>query len=154
MAFLSEYKEFPVGPPIAGCSGDPNSSGYVYVIGFDEAEIVKIGSAISIGMRLTQLQGGCPFELKLLAAVSIYEAQPLLVEFAAHSIAREMGAHIRGEWFELSVNDALRCIIDAAKRKRVSYGPYIAAHKAAANAGKAEREIERLDKLRVKLGMA
>lgn len=129
VGFLSDYKSFPVGLPSTGCAADPDSSGYVYIIGFSEPDIVKIGSATAVGVRLAELQCGNPFELKVIAAVSIYEARPILIEFAAHKIAKEMGAHIRGEWFELSADDALRCVIEAAKSKRVKYSSFHGAMK-------------------------
>ncbi len=156
MAFLSEYKKFPLGPPIAGSTADPDSKGYIYIIGFAEAGIVKIGSAISIGCRMVQMQSGNPFELKLLAAVSVYDLDPVYVEFAAHKMAKRMGAHIRGEWFELGEDDALRCVIEAAKSKRTRYGPASQAMQRVTDKvsnDNATYEIERRAAMRKRLGM-
>lgn len=156
MKFLSDYKQFPVGLPIAGSCVDPDSKGYVYVIGFNEPGIVKIGSATSIGCRLTSLQSGNPFELIVRAAVSVYDIEPISVEMKAHKLAAKVGRKIRGEWFDIDEDDALRCIIEAAKSKRTRYGPVKAAVEAqnqlVADA-KSEHEEQRRAELRRKLGV-
>lgn len=150
---LDVFKQFPHGPPIAGGGGDAESLGYVYVIGFDEAEIVKIGSARSVGSRLSSLQGGSPFELKLLAAVSVYSDEPHHVEFAAHKLACEF--RIRGEWFELGVDDALRAILKAARNKKIRVGSYIEAYEATMPKPPTKKECALAEqRLRVKLGMS
>lgn len=148
---FDDYKRFPVGLPIAGSVCDPDSLGYVYVIGFDEPGIVKIGSTKNIVCRLNELQCGNPFELKALAAVSIYEGDPLLVEFAAHKIAQP--ANIRGEWFELETDDAIKVVIKAARNLKAKFGaPAIAADLALAPRH-VDHEEERRKILRRKLGM-
>lgn len=155
--FLSDYKRFPVCLPMAGSVGDPDSLGYVYVIGFGEADIVKIGHATCLSSRLTALQCATPFELHLRAAVSIYSHDPVLIEQAAHRLAKREGAHIRGEWFDLEVDDALRCIIEAAKSKRAKYGAWAKSVDADLQAAKDRAkgyDDERREKMRVKLGIA
>ncbi len=157
---LDEYKRFPIGLPMTGGLSDTGALGFVYVIGFNEPGIVKIGSAVSVALRLEQLQCGNPFELKVHGVVSIYDIQPVLVEFAAHKRAKQMGTHIRGEWFQLDGDDALRCVIAAARSKRAHYGPWYkaieeqwAAQKIAQENELHEAEIARRTALRRKLGM-
>jgi hypothetical protein len=143
-------------PPVAGGPGDPDSLGYVYVIGFAEAGVVKIGSAKWPTIRMGELQCGNPFELQLKAVVSIYDVNPSLIEFAAHRLAKEF--HIRGEWFELTTHQALRFIIKAARDKKAKFGAAseafaasMARHNAAMNDNTAE--VERRALIRRKLGM-
>lgn len=120
---ISDYMEFPIGAPSIGTTADPESLGYIYIVGFSEPGIVKIGSTKFIGPRISQLQCGNPFELVLKAAVSVYNGQPDLLEFAAHRLARD--AHIRGEWFELDVTDAVAVVLKAARNKKYKVGPYL-----------------------------
>lgn len=155
MAF-EDYKKFENGLPSNLSYCDQTSMGYVYVVGFDEPGVVKIGSGTCLSMRLASLQTGCPFELYLRAAVSIYDASPFVVEYAAHQIAKSLGTHIRGEWFNLEVDEAIQVVLDAARSKRVKYGSW---HNARKNADEdnaklvADAESERRRILRVKLGM-
>ena len=82
---FDDYKRFPLGLPMAGSINDPHSLGYVYIVGFSEPGIVKIGSTKHMPLRLNELQCGNPFVLDLKAAVSIYDGNPILVEFAGTS---------------------------------------------------------------------
>lgn len=155
---FEDYFKFPVAVPMAGSSIDPESLGYVYVIGFSEPGIVKIGSAVSPGCRLTMLQCGNPFELKLLALVSIYEGNPMLVEYAAHRLAKEY--RIRGEWFELSAERAVKVVLRAARNLKAKHAAYatvleqtMADRRVLIDAEYKGEDSERRRKLRVKLGM-
>jgi hypothetical protein len=153
---FADYKEFGGLLPSVLSHADKGSEGYVYVIGFEEPGIIKIGAATCLSMRLSALQVGCPFELKLRAAISVYDASPFVVEFAAHKIAKENGSHIRGEWFNLEVDEALQIILDAARSKRVRYGSWHGARMAEEESHKArlaDADEERRRILRVKLGM-
>lgn len=121
------YKTFPLGmPPTAGSVADPHSLGYVYIVGFDEADVVKIGCARCPATRLLELQVGCPFELKIHALVSIHEGDRFVIEGAAHKLAKD--ARIRGEWFELSVDEAIAVVIKAARNKKAKFTSPQAAH--------------------------
>lgn len=122
---LEDYSRFPMGPPLAGAITDPNCLGYVYIIGFEEPGIIKIGSATCPGIRLKELQCGNPFELRLLAAVGIYEGDPTSVEFAAHRLAASQ--NIRGEWFALDEREALKIIIKAARNLKAKFGAHAVA---------------------------
>lgn len=157
---LKDYMRFPLDqPPTAGTHFDPHSLGYVYVIGFEESGVVKIGSASSVAARLRELQCGNPFELRCLGAVSIYEGNPVHVEMAAHRLAAEQ--RIRGEWFLLEAEDAIRTILKAARNLKARFGAAIEAFEdveamhAASLAPSAHEaaEAERRRVLRVKLGM-
>lgn len=158
---LEDYMRFPLDyPPVAGTSMDPDSLGYVYIIGFEESGVVKIGSARSVSGRISELQCGNPFELQCKAAVSIYEGNPVHIEMAAHRLAAEH--RIRGEWFLLEVEDALRIVIKAARNLKARFGAVIeyfeereALHRAALDDTSAAEaaEEERRRVLRVKLGM-
>lgn len=153
------YKTFPLGQvPGAGSYANPHSLGYVYVVGFEEPGIVKIGSAANPSTRLLELQCGCPFELQVKAAVSIHDGDPILVEFAAHRLAKD--AHIRGEWFELSVDEAIAVIIKAARNKKAKFTSAQEAFEVVEKANEHERtkgfeekEAARRAELRRKLGM-
>lgn len=56
-------------------------------------DFVKFGVAFDVMSRLSNLQTGCPLEMKLIGYV---EAVPW-AESAVHSYAQE--EHVRGEWF-------------------------------------------------------
>jgi hypothetical protein len=148
---FADYMEFPMGLPVAGSAADPDSLGYVYIVGFSERGIVKIGSAVNMMVRLRDLQCGNPFALKLRALVSIYEGSPAIIEFAAHRLAREH--HIRGEWFRLDHEEALRIVIKAARDKKAKFGAYAKAFEKNNGPQGAEADEERRRKLRIKLGM-
>lgn len=151
---LDDYKEFPVGLPMAGSIVDPDSQGYVYVVGFEEPGVVKVGSARVISLRLDQMQTGNPFRLHLIGAVSIYDCDPCTVEREAHKRLKD--CRIRGEWFDIEADDAIRHVIEAAKTKRTRYGSWAAAYRKTqvAHLRSIEGdERDRIKKLRVKLGM-
>ena len=126
MMKVSKYGDFGGFAPMAGCTSDPHSLGYIYIIGFDEPGVVKIGSAQSPMIRLSELQCGNPFELRLRYVVSIYEGSPVLVEFATHRLAKTH--NIRGEWFDLSAEDALAVVIKSARNAKAKFGAFIDAH--------------------------
>jgi hypothetical protein len=155
-AAVEDYFRVSDGIPHAGGICDPDSVGYVYVVGFDEPNIVKIGSATCPTSRLSELQVGNPFELQLKALVSIYEGNPTSVEFAAHRLAAEF--RIRGEWFELDAGDAVLCILKAARMRKAKFGPYAFAFDQHASQEAHARRIEKMEQerlraLRVKLGI-
>jgi hypothetical protein len=81
----------------------PNSAVRVYFIRCNE--FVKIGRAMDVQQRLTELQVGCPDKLELLATI---EGGPK-EERAFHKLFSDI--HVRGEWFLL--NDRLRHAITA-----------------------------------------
>lgn len=148
---FDDYKRFPLGLPMAGSINDPHSLGYVYIVGFSEPGIVKIGSTKHMPLRLNELQCGNPFVLDLKAAVSIYDGNPILVEFAAHKLANDY--QIRGEWFELEIDDALKIVLKAARNVKAKFGAQALAADDAMVCKAADHEAERRRILRQKLGM-
>lgn len=77
----------------------------VYFVTCREANAVKIGSSLEPHARLSEIQWGCPFELRLEAILPGGHEE----EFAMH--ARFEGERIRGEWFRLS--EMIEAIIEA-----------------------------------------
>lgn len=152
---IADYKDFPIGPPTAGTVLDPDSLGYIYIIGFEEPGVVKIGSAVSVGTRMAELQCGNPFELRLHAAVSIYEGSPVHIEFAAHRLAGEH--RIRGEWFALDGDEALALVIKAARNAKARFGAQSVAMREAEDARLAALadggEDERRRLMRTRMGI-
>lgn len=150
---ISDYMQFPIGPPIAGAACDPLSLGYIYVIGFSEPGIVKIGSSKSVASRIAELQCGNPFELFLKAAVSVYEGQLDLLEFAAHRLASP--ARIRGEWFELEPEEAVPIILKAARNKKYKVGSFLEAFNAntTSSVDHAAIDAERRRLMRIRMGI-
>lgn len=139
--------------PTAGGCADPHSLGYVYIIGFDEPNLVKIGSATCVGSRLAGLQSGNPYRLRLHYAVSIYEGNRIAIERGAHAIAKD--CCVLNEWFRLAPADALEIVIKAARNKKAKFGAYALAYEATRlpPIDKEAEEVERRRRLRIKLGM-
>ena len=80
----------------------------VYIVGAGQPQPVKVGSARDVEKRLKALQIGNPEELVLHHVVQAPTRLLLAVEAAAH---REMAAkRRRGEWFDVSVDDAFRVV--------------------------------------------
>lgn len=78
---------------------------FIYVIAADPAGPVKIGSSKEPERRLRQLQTGHADPLKLFHTEAISVEGVLLMERIIH---RENRVHKRkGEWFNLSVTDAI-----------------------------------------------
>lgn len=156
-ARLSDYKNISDVPMFARSTFDPDSIGYLYVIGLDGTDIVKIGSATAPTVRLKELQCANPFPLYLRAAVSVYDGNLAKLEFAAHRLAKDYW--VRGEWFNTGVDNALAFIIKAARNSKVRIGPASFAYEAVSAAmdeqadSWPEQEEERRAKMRLKLGM-
>lgn len=92
---------------------------FVYVIQAGEDGPVKIGCSNSPIVRLNTMQTGAPWQLTLAAVVACRGMHAL--EKAAH---REAAAHsVRGEWFDLSVLEAVELIQQAAAKTRLEILP-------------------------------
>ena len=86
----------------------PDPEVYVYFIGVDGEDAVKIGrTSGDAGSRLKSLQTGHYKQLKLLATISM----PFEVERWIHKGLAD--AHLRGEWFQRT--EKVNKIIEAAK---------------------------------------
>lgn len=82
-------------------------TGYVYFIGSQHSEMIKIGHALNPNTRLSELQTGSPVRLEIIATV----VAPREVERGLHRAFERERRH--GEWFIAS--ERLRSLIDACK---------------------------------------
>ena len=64
-----------------------------YLVECSEAGAVKIGQSVNVKWRVSELQGGCPYPLRVLATTTIAETE-------LHQ--RFSGCRIRNEWFRLT----------------------------------------------------
>lgn len=78
---------------------------YVYVIASDPAGPVKLGSSKHPEKRVKQLQTGHSEQLRLYYFHSIPAENVKLMEKAVHEVNRHN--RIKGEWYNLSVEDAI-----------------------------------------------
>lgn len=78
---------------------------YVYVIASDPAGPVKIGFSKHPEKRVTQLQTGHSETLRLYYYHSLPAESVKLMEKAVHATNRHR--KVKGEWFNLSVEDAI-----------------------------------------------
>jgi hypothetical protein len=83
---------------------------YVYVIGSDRAEFVKIGVAADVALRIFQLQAGHPYLLREL--FSIRHPYAYRLEALAHERLSKFRLH--GEWFGVPVKKAANTLKAAA----------------------------------------
>jgi len=79
---------------------------YIYVIGSDFFEPVKIGRSVSPLKRVTDMQTGNPYKLKVFHAFLMTKAETLFLEWNVHVELYGMGFGISGEWFDLGKDDA------------------------------------------------
>lgn len=80
-------------------------SSYIYVIAASEQGPVKVGISKDPHRRLRQLQTGQAEPLRLFHTEAIEEKQALLMEKAVHADNRHK--KLKGEWFAMSVEDAI-----------------------------------------------
>lgn len=80
---------------------------YIYVIGADQSDLVKVGVAVDPAGRLSTLQCGSPVRLRLLATLpgSGVQERELHRQFARYRKA--------GEWFDFYGQDAVRIVVKA-----------------------------------------
>lgn len=85
-------------------------SEYVYVVGSSADRRVKIGRSITPAYRLTRLQAGAPFPLKVLWQ----HPGDAALETALH---REFRRHrVYGEWFDFDDYDPVALVTEAVNR--------------------------------------
>lgn len=73
----------------------------VYVISTPNFEFIKVGKTASFKSRLSNIQSGCPFPLRLWCAIRTPRAAQIEIELhkrLAHCVSR-------GEWFAPSATD-------------------------------------------------
>jgi hypothetical protein len=81
-------------------------------------QMLKIGRAKDVTVRIAQLQTGCPYELKLVGALKCKsDMHAVGIERLAHAIFKH--ARRRGEWFEYSrqVQTVVSAVLDAPVEK-------------------------------------
>jgi hypothetical protein len=84
---------------------------YIYIIRCIDTDYRKIGIANNPHERLSELQTGCPFELKIERLYTYKQARKL--EQLLHSA---LAIHnVRGEWFNISIED-VDSIMDRARK--------------------------------------
>lgn len=74
-------------------------------------EFVKIGIAVDVKRRIQTMQSNCPFEIKLVATCSPFDAAEL--EESLHAQFEQF--RVRGEWFKMPddvISDLLKIFSD------------------------------------------
>jgi hypothetical protein len=90
------------------------SGAVVYVLDMMETPFVKIGSTSNARSRFVSFQTGSPFEIRF-AFYAMPRSGLSHVE-AEQNVHRALDEHrVRGEWFQLPVNDAISAIREALK---------------------------------------
>lgn len=102
--------------PRAALSGEKLSQKWwaVYAIGCGEYEPIKIGYSHDPASRLKQMEVGCPFNLRIYAAMFGEAAHVPKVESHVHATLTANGRHHRGEWFRVTPAEAIKAIGDSA----------------------------------------
>jgi hypothetical protein len=77
---------------------------YVYIIGSNDYDYKKIGVATHVFQRMSDLQVGNPFDLRLEAVIS--QDNAFLLERILHKRFKEF--NVRGEWYEVATDDIIR----------------------------------------------
>lgn len=84
---------------------------YIYVIEAKGFAICKIGVANDVQKRLASIQTSSPFTLHVFFSLEVSEQQAFLIEKTAHKLLQ--GQNMRGEWFDVSADDAKKAVIEA-----------------------------------------
>lgn len=79
-----------------------DNSGFLYFIGINE--YVKVGITTDLQQRLSCIQTGSPYEVKLLNHVFV-GGNVRDVETSIHAYLKQEGKHVRGEWFNLNMDE-------------------------------------------------
>jgi len=100
----------------------------VYAIAWDSEGPTKIGIARSPLNRLISLQTACPFKLKIFAAYVFDYEGPFATQHNAVRVERRChevnsSSRLEGEWFRLSVSDAVASILGVAAELGISTPP-------------------------------
>jgi len=95
----------------------------LYLAAMDADGPVKVGVANNPIARLGDLQVGNPFKIHLADVFYVKNREARLLELNVHSKMRELGLHIRGEWFDCSVEDASAVIFKMAEIERFKFIP-------------------------------
>jgi hypothetical protein len=96
--------------------------GFVYAIGAEGHNLVKIGWAISPDARLFEFQRGSPLKLEIFHTRAFTQKIPQLAEAEAHEHLASFRAH--GEWFSADRETVISTInkIEDTKMKPLTFG--------------------------------
>lgn len=89
-------------------------TGIIYIIQMGDKPIFKIGVTNSVNSRISSLQVGNPYKLKAVAAFAVIKTYSEEVEKKAHIVASGLGERMSGEWFSISLDDAISSVELAA----------------------------------------
>ena len=87
----------------------------VYLVGLEGLNYFKIGISIDVDKRIEALQTSLPFQIVLHA----YEHTPYALELEQQMHKRLSKYHVRGEWFELPLEEAQRTFKEFMMMARV-----------------------------------
>ena len=83
-----------------GHSVTHSPAGFVYIVRVAESPYIKIGrTRHAPKTRLTELQGGSPFDLELEYVARVDNAAA--TERMLHAYLAQHGCHVNGEWFNV-----------------------------------------------------
>jgi hypothetical protein len=89
---------------------------YIYVIDCEQ-RATKIGYAKDPRKRLSELQVGCPYPLKIVKEFEVFASEVLAIELRIHEYFERLpGVRMRGEWILLP-SDYVMTHMDRARRK-------------------------------------
>lgn len=92
----------------------------VYVIGSLECDLLKIGRTKNLLSRIDSMQTGMPYELRVFGALFAHPDDCIVLEWHTHKVLTEMGFHYRGEWFDISPDDAEAVLNKVAGNQNIS----------------------------------
>ena len=98
----------------------PDAYHSIYVVGAKELPYVKIGKATNVYKRVSEMQTGMPYKMMIWGVRFAPRGTVTKFELEVHSVAKKLGLHHRGEWFEVGPIDALGIIDKVASLAEVS----------------------------------
>lgn len=88
-------------------SGRKDDVAAIYFIGAPEMEPIKIGRSKDPVQRMTQMQTGSPYQLRLFGALYGRKDAIVALEWEVQRALTEFGYHVSGEWFDTDPEDAI-----------------------------------------------
>lgn len=105
-------------PPVAEALCEQDSKSFVYVIASDGGP-VKIGISADPLRRLIKAQTDSPVRLRLAHMQEVPAASCALIEHRAHMLSK--ASRVAGEWYDLSVEEAIEAIHRATIEVRAGW---------------------------------
>lgn len=93
---------------------------YIYVIGSDQFDPVKIGISSAPINRCASLQIGNPFPLRIMQAYLLSKNESTFLEWNIHVVLKGMGFGVSGEWFDLTADEAMAVIQKCAQNLQIT----------------------------------